>query len=52
MVGYDLWSTHKVQRATLWAGAFTVVVGFFRVPVGHTAAWHTFATWVQTLARS
>src|SRR5713101_4669261 len=26
VVGYDLWSTHKVQRATIWAGLFVVVV--------------------------
>ncbi len=51
LIAYDLWSTHKVQRATIWATAFVVVVGQLRVPIGQTAAWHHFATWVQTIAR-
>jgi hypothetical protein len=52
LVAYDLWSTRKVHRATIWATAFAVVIGQLRVPIGNTAAWHTFATWAQTLARS
>jgi hypothetical protein len=52
IVAYDLWSTRRVHRATIWAGAFVVVVGLVRVPIGNTAVWHTFATWAQTLARS
>jgi len=52
LVAYDLWSTRKVHRATLWATAFVVVVGQLRVPIGNTTAWHSFATWAQTLARS
>jgi len=51
IVAYDLWSTHKFQRATLWAGAWLIFVQQIRVPIGKTAAWHAFATWVQTLAR-
>jgi hypothetical protein len=51
LVAYDLWSTHKVQRATLWAGAFLIFVQQVRLPIGQTAAWHAFAGWVQTLAR-
>lgn len=51
IVAYDLWSTRKVHRATLWASLFVVVVELTRVPIGHTAAWHHFATWVQTAAR-
>jgi hypothetical protein len=50
MVGYDLWSTRKVQRATIWAAAFVVIVGFFRVPIGMTSGWLHFATWVQAIA--
>jgi len=52
IVAYDLWSTRKVNRATIWAGAFVLVVAAVRVPIGNTLVWHTFATWAQTLARS
>jgi hypothetical protein len=48
---YDLWSTRKVHRATLWAGAFLIFVQQIRIPIGKTAAWHAFASWVQTVAR-
>jgi hypothetical protein len=51
LVAYDLWSLRKVHRATIWAGAFVVVMEQLRVPIGNTAMWHTFATWAQRLAR-
>jgi FtsH-binding integral membrane protein len=51
LVAYDLWSTRKVHRATLWAGAFLICVQLIRIPIGQTAAWHAFAGWVQSLAR-
>jgi FtsH-binding integral membrane protein len=51
LAGYDFWSTRKVHRATLWAGAFLIFVQQIRIPIGKTAAWHAFATWVQTHAR-
>jgi hypothetical protein len=51
LVAYDLWSTHKLHRATLWAGSFLVVMQQIRIPIGKTAAWHTFAGWIQSLAR-
>jgi len=51
LVVYDLVSTHRIHRATLWAGALLAVVLQFRVPVGKTAAWHAFAAWVQHLVR-
>jgi hypothetical protein len=50
LVGYDLWSTRKVHRATLWAGAFLIFVQQIRLPIGKTAAWHAFASWVQSFA--
>jgi hypothetical protein len=43
LVAYDLWSTRKVHRATLWAGAFMVFVYTIRIPIGKTEAWHAFA---------
>jgi hypothetical protein len=51
LVAYDLWSTRKIHPATLWAAAFLIFVEQISQPVGHTAAWHAFAGWVQSLAR-
>jgi FtsH-binding integral membrane protein len=51
LVAYDLWSTRKIHRATMWAGAFMIFVYQIRVPIGKTQAWHAFATWVQSIAR-
>jgi hypothetical protein len=51
LIAYDLWSTRKIHRATLWSGIFLIVVQQSRIPIGKTALWHTFATWVQTHAR-
>ena len=38
LVAYDRWSTRKVHRATLWAGAFLIFVQQIRIPIGKTAA--------------
>jgi len=51
LVAYDLWSTHKIHRATLWASALLIFVQQIRLPIGRTAAWHSFAAWVQSIAR-
>lgn len=51
LVGYDVWSTRKPHRATLSASALLVIAQMVRIPVGKTAAWHAFATWVQHWAR-
>jgi FtsH-binding integral membrane protein len=51
LVAYDLWSTRKIHRATLWAGAFLIFVQQIRLPIGKTAAWHALAAWVQSVAR-
>jgi FtsH-binding integral membrane protein len=51
LVAYDLWSTRRIHRATLWASAFLIFVQQIRIPIGKTATWHTFATWVQSFAR-
>jgi len=50
VVAYDLWSTRTVQRATIWAGLFLIVVEQLRVPIGMSGAWHNFAAWAQHLA--
>jgi FtsH-binding integral membrane protein len=51
LVAYDLWATHKVHRATLWGGAFLVLVQQLRIPIGHMHPWIAFATWIQSLLR-
>jgi len=49
LIAYDLWSTRKVHRATIWAGAFLIFVQQIRIPIGKTAAWHAFASWALSL---
>lgn len=51
LVLYDLWSMHKIDRATLAAGAFLIFVQQIAGPMGRTAGWHAFAAWVQSAAR-
>jgi len=51
LVLYDLWALRKVHRATIWAGAFLVIVQQIRFPISHTATWHSFAAWVQGVMR-
>jgi hypothetical protein len=52
LVIYDVWSMRRVHRATMWAGAFLIVVEQLRMPIGGTAAWHAFAGWALGLAKS
>lgn len=51
LVAYDLWSTHKVHRVTLWAGVLLIFIQNIRFPIANTPAWHSFAAWVQMHAR-
>ena len=51
LIAYDLWSSHKVHRATLWAGSFLIFVQQIRLPIGKSAAWHSFAAGVQSFFR-
>lgn len=51
LAAYDLWSTRRVHRATLWASGFLIFIQQIRLPIGKTAAWHSFAMWVQSIAR-
>jgi hypothetical protein len=48
LMGYDWWSTRKIQRVTLWASGFLVVAQQGRDLIGHTAAWQSFATCIRT----
>jgi hypothetical protein len=52
LAGYDLWSTKRVHRATLWASGFLVLLQQVRIPIGHSVSWQRFATTVQDFARS
>jgi hypothetical protein len=52
LIGYDLWSRGKVQRVTLWASAFVIVLQQLSSQVGRTFPWQSFASHVQNLARS
>jgi FtsH-binding integral membrane protein len=51
LVVYDLYSTRKVHRATIWASGILIFIQQIRLPIGKTAAWHSFAAWVQSVAR-
>jgi hypothetical protein len=52
LMAYDGWSTGKIQRSTLWATLFLVVVQQGRDAFGHSTAWQTFAAWVYLHARA
>jgi hypothetical protein len=47
MVLYDLWSTHRVYRATIWASVFLIFVQMVRFPIAQGSAWQAFAEWAQ-----
>jgi len=51
LIAYDLWSSRKIHRATLWAGALIVVTHAISGPIAQTATWHSLAGHVQTLVR-
>ena len=52
VAAYDLFSTGKLHRATIWAGAFLIVAQQIRFPIAQSTAWHAFATWALNLANS
>lgn len=47
---YDLIARGRPHRATIWGGLLVVVSHVLRLPVGHTQAWLSFATWLTDLA--
>jgi hypothetical protein len=51
LLAFDLWTTRKVHRVTIWASLFLIAVQQVRVPIGGTSGWHAFASWAQNLAR-
>jgi hypothetical protein len=52
LIGYDLWSTRKVQRVTLWAGVFLIVLQQVSSLIGQSVTWQSFALHVQNLVRT
>jgi len=51
IVGYDLWSMRKIQRATLWGSAFFISLEVIKIPIGFSSAWNAFAAWALSVAR-
>lgn len=52
LVAYDLWTTGRLHRVTIWGSAVLIVVQQARLPIGETATWQAFATWAQHLAQT
>ena len=50
VMAYDRLSTRRLQPATVWGSAWVVFVELSGVAVGRTAAWHSFAVHVRSLA--
>ena len=48
---YDLWSTHKLHRATSLGSVLVIGVGLLFFPLAHTAVWQIFAAWVRSHVR-
>jgi hypothetical protein len=46
MIGYDWWSTGKLQRVTIWSAIVLVLAQQISYPLGRTAVWQSFASWV------
>jgi hypothetical protein len=46
--GYDLWSTRKLNQATLWGSLFMISVHQVILQVSATASWSAFVRWMQS----
>ena len=44
---YDLLTIRRIHRSTAWAAPLTFACVAVAVPIGMTAAWHTFAALVD-----
>jgi hypothetical protein len=51
LVLYDLWSRHKVHRATVAAGAFLILTEQVVIALGPTAKSQAFAVWMYDMLR-
>lgn len=50
LCAYDLWSTRKLQRATMGASAFLISAQWGAILISRTEVWHAFARAAQTWA--
>jgi len=48
LAAYDLWSSRRIHRATIWGSAFLIFMGQMTRVIGPTASWHAFALWIQS----
>jgi hypothetical protein len=48
IAAYDLWSMRRIHAATLAGAGLIGVFLFGCMPLGHTAAWHDVARWMQS----
>ena len=51
VAGFDLWSRHRIHRATVQGGLFLMVSQQLMIPIGRTAFWHHFAALALKLGR-
>ena len=49
LIVFDLWSCRKIHFVTICGTLLLVVMQFSMRPLGHTAIWHQFTLWVQSL---
>ena len=49
LIAFDLWSCRKIHRVTISGTLLLLVMQFSMRPLGHTAVWHEFTLWVQSL---
>jgi hypothetical protein len=48
---YDLWSTHRIQRATIAAGAFLIIAEQVAIALGPTVEAQALARWIYVVLR-
>lgn len=48
IAAYDIWSMRRLHAATLAGAGLIVSFLFGCMPLGHTAAWHGVARWIQS----
>ena len=51
LVAYDLWSTRRLNRATLWGSLFLISVQQAALLVWTTTPWMVFVHWMQSWGR-
>jgi hypothetical protein len=49
LIGFDLLSTRRLHRATVFGSAWVVFIELTGFAVGHTAAWQVFAAHVRSI---